>query len=580
MATTRRIDSPVPDLASATPGPVPSWWRTRWGRSLVAAGLYAFAAIMLVGLPILPRMSTWFLGWGQDPASHAWFLSWWPHAIAQWTDPFVSRVVWAPTGYNLAGSTGIPGPSLVLAPVTALFGPVVSYNVLSLASPILSAWAAFVLCRRATGSFGPSLVGGYLYGFSPYMFGQLSGHPNLALVAVAPLAVGLVLARLQDDVSPRRFVVLLAALLVFQFLVSTEVSFSLALFGWAAMAVGLLVVSPEVRARLLPTVGLVAVAYLVAGAVLSPYLFNVARSASHSPVYAFYPSFYVNDGLNFVVPTNLTAFAHDRFLSVTGDFSGNLSEQVGYLGVPVLASLIAFGATQWRRAATKVVLIAGTIPAIASLGPKLRISGNETIPLLWKPMTHVPLAKFALPDRFMVHAWLAIAVAMALWLASPGRYRGARWAMATVAVVFLLPNLSLPMWGSPVANPPFFADGIYRQYLQPGENVLVIPYGDRGSSMLWQAETGFAFRMPGGYVSVVPPKEFKGLSILRTFYDGEVFSTVDRDLWAFLVDKGVGAIVLLEGYPGPWEGLFAKVDPSPDRVGGVILYDVPPDLAE
>ena len=46
----------------------------------------------------------------------------------------------------------------------------------------------FLLCRRLTGGFWPSLVGGYLFGFSSYMLGRTEGgHPNLTAVAGIPL---------------------------------------------------------------------------------------------------------------------------------------------------------------------------------------------------------------------------------------------------------------------------------------------------------------------------------------------------------------------------------------------------------
>ena len=47
---------------------------------------------------------------------------------------------------------------------------------------------------------------------------------------------------------------------------------------------------------------------------------------------------------------------------------------------------------------------------------------------------------------------------------------------------------------------PFFADGLYRSCLGPDENVAVFPYGHAGDSMLWQAESGFGFRLAGGYL--------------------------------------------------------------------------------
>ena len=47
---------------------------------------------------------------------------------------------------------------------------------------------------------------------------------------------------------------------------------------------------------------------------------------------------------------------------------------------------------------------------------------------------------------------------------------------------------------------PFFADGLYRSCLGADENIAVFPYGHAGDSMLWQAESGFGFRLAGGYL--------------------------------------------------------------------------------
>ena len=70
--------------------------------------------------------------------------------------------------------------------MTLLFGPIVSYNLLMLASPVLAAFFAFLLCRYITRSFAASLVGGYLFGFSAYMLGQLLGHLHLVLIFPIP----------------------------------------------------------------------------------------------------------------------------------------------------------------------------------------------------------------------------------------------------------------------------------------------------------------------------------------------------------------------------------------------------------
>src|SRR5207253_473088 len=97
---------------------------------------------------------------------------------------------------NLAWVTALPGPSLLLAPVTLAFGPIVSSNLLALAAPALAAWAAYLLCHHLTGRFWPSIAGGFVFGFSSYEMAQMRGHLNLLLTFPIPLAVLLVVRQL------------------------------------------------------------------------------------------------------------------------------------------------------------------------------------------------------------------------------------------------------------------------------------------------------------------------------------------------------------------------------------------------
>ena len=98
-----------------------------------------------------------------------------PHALSTLQNPLYSHDVWAPHGVDLSWMTNIPGPSLVMSPVTKLFGPLISYNVLLIVAPALAGWAAYLLCHRVTKASWPSLAGGYLFGFSTYMVGEMPG---------------------------------------------------------------------------------------------------------------------------------------------------------------------------------------------------------------------------------------------------------------------------------------------------------------------------------------------------------------------------------------------------------------------
>ena len=185
---------------------------------------YAVVALVFWGPWVLNSPGSTILAANDiDPSALMWFLSWWPHALLHGLNPFYTEVIFVPEGYNLAWVTSMPGLSLVLAPVTLSLGPEVSWNLISFAAPVLSAWTAFLLCRHLTGKMAPSLVGGYIFGFSPYMLGHLSGAPHLAFVALLPVFLLLVLRHLRGTLSDRTFTIAMIAALTAEILISTEV---------------------------------------------------------------------------------------------------------------------------------------------------------------------------------------------------------------------------------------------------------------------------------------------------------------------------------------------------------------------
>src|SRR5204862_484778 len=109
----------------------------------------------------------------------------------------------------------------------------------------------------------------------------------------------------------------------------------------------------------------------------------------------------------------------------------------------------------------------------------------------------------ALPVRFSVYAALAAAVIVALWTAHRGGWPAR--ILPALAVASLVPAL----WQHPYRFHPerweFFTSGRYEECIPKGENVAIFPFGAWGSSTLWQAETNFWFRMPGGYLTPTPP---------------------------------------------------------------------------
>ena len=208
-----------------------------------------------------------------DASIFIWSLRWWPYAIAHHLNPLYTRLDWAPGGMNLAWTTTPPVPSLLLAPITLWFGPVAAYNVMTLLGPAVSAWAAYLLCRRLTHALLPSVVGGLAFGFSVAVLYQLEqGHPNFFVAPMVPLAAYWVVRYLEGSLSPTAFVVLFGATVLVQFGISTEVTATMTYFAAVALLLGLVFAGRAWRIRLARLAGLMAIAYAGVVVLVIPWL--------------------------------------------------------------------------------------------------------------------------------------------------------------------------------------------------------------------------------------------------------------------------------------------------------------------
>jgi hypothetical protein len=112
-----------------------------------------------------------------------WLVAWTPHAIGHWQNPFATTWLNYPAGVDLAQNTAAPLLGLLTAPLTLAVSPIASVNLLLWLAFPLSAFSMFVVLRRWVRWNLAAIVGGALYGFSPYMVTQggfrapASAHP-------------------------------------------------------------------------------------------------------------------------------------------------------------------------------------------------------------------------------------------------------------------------------------------------------------------------------------------------------------------------------------------------------------------
>jgi hypothetical protein len=540
-----------------------------------AFAFYLLASLLMFGLPVLdhPDREVISIGTSTDPGAFVWALRWWPHAITHGLNPFETDLLFVPDGYDVAQAALVPGAALALWPVTAAFGPVVSYNLAMLLAPALAAFFAFLLCRRATGAFWPSLLGGWLFGWSAYVLGQLTGHLNLVLVFLVPAVVLLVWRRLDEEIGPRAFVAWLAAALAGQFLLSTEVFSTLTLFGALTLAAAWWLAPRARRESIVRTAPLVLASYAIAAIVLSPYVYyalkgggplvDLARSRKYS-----------NDLLAFGFPTELERVGRRYFNALSLRFGAGYVEGGAYLGLPLLLIVGSFALTTWRRWTTKLLLGVAAVAAVLSLGARLQVAGEQTIPLPWAAADQLRVIGGALPSRFVLLATLAVSVMAALWLAAPSPRRGWRWALAGLAVVCLFPNLGGDYWHGRPGVPAFFSTSLHERYLDRDDVALVLPAGIGGNSMLWHARADLDFRLAGGYVGEQFPASYKDDPLYPTLAHFGRTPDMEANARRFLRAHDVDAVVLDERLTGPWPGIIAALGVHPVRAGGVLLYRV------
>lgn len=505
-------------------------------------------------------------GTGADPFIYIWFLAWWPHALAYHLNPLFTHLVWQPSGLNLAWTTCIPTLALLAMPLTLTLGPVLTYNLLCLAAPVLSALSAYVLCLYVTRQRLAAWFGGFLFAFSSYAMARQNDQLNLSFTALVPLLLLLALARMDGRIGRKMVVGAGSLMLVAQAGLSLEIFATgclVSCFAWA-MAWCFLPARRERLFVLLQDALLVAAAML---ALLSPLLWAMfaGRRDMHLP--AAWPDFFSTDVLNLFVPSTATALGGRLFGSVSSRFPGLVCEQGGYLGLPLIG--ILWGYLRQGHSYLAWLFLA---LVLAAFGPHLWLGGWETgLPMPWAIFHAMPLLGNALPARLMLYPSLLAAVLASLWLAEAKNILGWRLAGMLFAVLFLWPS---PRPMQPVPDLPLFTPQRVAQQFGPGKKLLVLPFGFNGPATYWQVESHFSFALTGGYLGF-PPVQLQSVEPMIRLYLGLDSPNLLESFVAYCHDTGTDFVIAAPGIQAPLiEGLQSLGWPR-KQVDDVTIFTVP-----
>jgi len=542
-----------------------------------ALAIYSALACVFFALPLLAGFSECRIGYysNGDPQVYIWGLAWYPYALSHGLDPIFTKVAWTPAGYNLAWSTTVPALSILAWPATRLFSPMVSYNLLTISAPVFGAFFTFLLCRYLAGTFWPALVGGYVFGFSPYEMTELPSHLLLAIIAFAPLAAYLVCLFMGGLLSRAKLVVLLTAVLAIQFLVFPEVAATGTLFGAAAIFFARQFSGDSFKERVGPLLKCLAWSYGAAALLLAGYLKNLIANSRYFPLYN--PAHASTDLLDFFVPHQDNLIAHVPGVSALSTRVDWFFEPSAFVGLlPLVALLFALSYPD-RRTAKILIALMVTI-SVAALGPVLHLAGRTVLPLPWLLVLPMPLINNSLPVRFPMYLFLVMGIATALWLGEPRH--GKRWLLAGLMLITLLPDLNRANYVVREDIPGFFRNRLYERWISKDETVVILPYGHDGPCMLWQAAADFHFRMAQGYLlggESIPPS-FESWPIVEALEAGLPYiSDFKEQFRTFLAAHDVHTILVQEQSESAFEELLSSLDARRTAVSGVVLYQVNPE---
>ena len=559
-------------------------------------GLIAFAiylVVMIFGLaqPLLPHLDVPHVQQSQVDANfYIWAIGWWPNAIIHGLNPLFSHQIMAPGGVSLAWATTTPTVSLLMWPVTAIIGPIAAFNLSLILAPPASAWATFILARRLTGKFWPALFAGFVFGFCAYEIShEASGQPNLTVTLLIPLIAYLVLRWWDGSLGRRGFLIWMALALAAEFYTFLEAFADLTLIAPIALVIGYVVAARDTRPKVVRLAVDCVIAYVGSIVLAAPYLYValVNRPKSfHVPTQQFWV-----DLAGVVVPRPNRLLGMNWLAATAGH---NVTPTI-YVGIPLLLLFALVAVFQWSNRLVRLLVPLYVVIFLLALGPKLLVDGKQVMTLPWGYIWDLPLLDSAESQRLMDFGQLVLALLLALWLAHVTKSKvalAARWGLAMLSLAAIFANVptfasvvgphkpkphqwvqALPSQPPTDQIPAFFTKGIYRQYIKPGENVVIVSH--RGNAgMMFQAYTGYYFNIAGGFINAslsrqdALPTPVADLSHLPD----QVRDQRIQDFKAYVKSAHIGAIVVERAWSERWMYVFDPLGLKTDTVGGVTIF--------
>jgi len=426
---------------------------TLLSRFVVPLGFY-FVAFCVLTWPRITQFSTHFFCDAGDGLQNVWNMWWIKKAVTELhQSPWHTTWLHYPFGISLHGHT--------LNPFNGLLGIVLqqfmtlrqAHNTLIVLSFSAGGLTAFWLALRVSGSYGGSLLAGYVFTFSQFHFAHAQGHMNLVSLQWLPLFLLFALNLVDRPTVPAATA---AALGLFGVYLCDYYYF---LYGVSASAILVMWTAWQRKDPWFWTREAyrrpVAAFLLVSAATTGVLLIGLAWSNWNDPFVGSHPAdMFSLDLLALVIPGG-----HWRFAPVTAGYWSrlkvNIHESSVYVGYGVLFLLVC--AWRGRRAVPGLSywFIVLAFFGVMALGPVLHLWGRA-VPFLPLPysLLEVAIPWFRLsgvPVRMVVMVTLAAAVIAAVGVRLLWAVETRRWVLVPLLILI---GVEYVPWPIPAIAPP------------------------------------------------------------------------------------------------------------------------------
>jgi len=380
--TVPRPDSTPPEAA---PDRAAGRERRAWPRWVPE--IVVLAALLIGGVAETWPRATYLSGklpLDGDQIQYVWNFWWVARQVTHLGNPWFTNYMAAPVGVRLGYDTLMPLAGVVMTPVTLLFGPSASYNLVAILAPGLAAYAMYRAARLWLPSRTGAIAAGAFYGYSSMLTSQVWLHLHTGVGCIfLPMALEAT-TRLRRRPGTARGIVV-GIVVGASVLVDQELALLTIIVAVLALAPWL------VRRFDRPAWWACAVAAVCTVVVASPQLYAMVRAggkggpptapASSDAHYTatlpglFAPSphlaSYGMTGLAKIYSTHMTA-------ATTATYA---HEEAATFGVVLTLTALAGLVLAWRWPGTRRLGLLWLAGAVLALGPALYVAGHRYVPL-------------------------------------------------------------------------------------------------------------------------------------------------------------------------------------------------------